>query len=175
VNVPRFFRRLFREPFDGLRRFGVVEEGRLYRCGQPRPQELEDLIRRYGLKTVVSLRGVREARDPDAWEHAERDVCARHGVEFVSIPCNHRNPPTREQVERFLSLTRDARRVPALVHCRVGQQRTGLFCALYRVDVQGVPPAEALREMDELGFGISTRRHRRLLDAFHEWTQAARA
>lgn len=166
MNVPRFIRRLFREPYDGLRNHAVVDEGRLYRCGQPRPEDLAELIRRYGLRTVVSLRGSRRPDDPDGWEAAERAVCAEAGAEFVSIPCNHKQPPTAEQVTRFLELVRDPARVPALVHCRIGQQRTGLFCALYRVHVQGVDPEEALREMDSLGFNIRHRRHQQLLEAF---------
>lgn len=170
--IPRFLRRLFRAPFDGLRRLATVEEGRLYRSGQPRPHELAQLIARLGLRTVISLRGTRSDDDPDGWERAEREVCAAAGVEFVSIPCNHKNPPTPEQVERFLSLMRDPQRAPALVHCRAGQQRTGLFCALYRVHVQGRTPDEALREMDELGFGSGVRRHRRLLASFHQQTIA---
>ena len=172
MNVPRFIRRLFRAPYDGLRHFGVVEEGVLYRCGQPSADDLETLIRTYRLRTVVSLRGVRDANDPDAWEQSERAVCASLGVEFVSLPCNHKTPPSAEQVRSFLELVRDPQRRPVLVHCRLGQQRTLLFCALYRVYVQGVSPQEALREMDALGFGIRRRRHRRLLQAFYDYTAA---
>ena len=179
MNVPRFLRRLFRAPYDGLQHFGVVEDGALYRCGQPGADELRGLIGQYGLKTVVSLRGARREADPDAWEQEERRVCEEHGVQFVLIPCNHKNPPTAEQVREFLDLTQDAARRPVLVHCRLGQQRTLLFCALYRVHAQGIEPATALREMDELGFNIRHRRHQRLLRAFHEFAgddvvQAAR-
>ncbi|MCG3127809.1 MAG: hypothetical protein CHACPFDD_02681 [Phycisphaerae bacterium] len=170
MNVPRIIRRLFRKPYDGLRHFGVVDEGRLYRCGQPTPDELERLIREYGLRTVVSLRGSRDASDPDEWERGEREVCARHGATFVTLPCNHRNPPTEAQVERFLELARTSERQPVLVHCRLGQQRTLLFCALYRVHIQGAPVEEALREMDALGFNIRHRRHQQLLAAFHAHT-----
>jgi protein tyrosine/serine phosphatase len=175
VNVPRFIRRIFRAPYDGLRHAGVVERGVLYRCGQPTPVQLGELIDRYALKTVVSLRGTRPSDHPDAWEQAERGICRQKGVDFVSLPCNHRNPPSAEQVERFLDLMRDARRHPVLVHCRVGQQRTLLFCALYRVRIQGVDPEEALREMDALGFNSRRRRHRRLLAAFHEFARTPAA
>ncbi len=164
--VPRFIRRLFRTPYDGLKHFGVVAEGALYRCGQPTPAELEGLIARCGLRTVVSLRGVRDEDDPDAWEQAEREVCRVRDVAFVPIPCNHKNPPTSAQVEQFLDLFRSPERQPVLVHCRLGQQRTLLFCALYRVRVQGLSVADAEREMDALGFGVRRRRHRRLLEAF---------
>ncbi|MFO0840000.1 MAG: tyrosine-protein phosphatase [Phycisphaerae bacterium] len=174
MNVPRWLRRLFRAPYDGLRHFGVVSEGVLYRCGQPTPAQLEDLITRLSLKSVVSLRGTREADDPDGWEQGERAVCERRGVEFVPIPCNHKNPPTADQVERFLDLTRRADKRPVLVHCRLGQQRTMLFCGLYRVRVEGMSTADALHEMDAGGFGTHVRRHRLLLSSFHEHSKAAR-
>jgi protein tyrosine/serine phosphatase len=169
VNVPRFIRRLFRKPFDGLRNLHVVEDGVLYRCGQPTPDQLGELIDQHALRTVVSLRGRRDNKDPDAWEQSERSVCRDHGVEFITIPFNHKNPPTTEQVEAFLQLMKDPQRHPVLLHCRIGQQRTGLFCALYRMHVQGVDADTALREMDEMGFGITNRRHRILLEAFQQF------
>jgi len=175
VNVPRFIRRIFRAPYDGLRHAGVVEEGVLYRCGQPTAEQLAELIDRHALKTVVSLRGTRPSDHPDAWEEVERDVCRQKGAAFVSLPCNHKNPPSAQQVERFLDLMRDARRHPVLVHCRLGQQRTLLFCALYRVRIQGVAAQQALCEMDALGFNSRHRRHRRLLAAFHQFAQNPQA
>ncbi len=171
MNVPRFIRRWFRQPYDGLRHFGVVADGVLYRCGQPTPAELEDLINRLSLRSVVSLRGSRDADDPDSWEQAERAMCDQHGVLFVTIPCNHKNPPNEQQVAQFLDLCRDPARRPVLVHCRLGQQRTLLFCALYRVHVDGLDPDLAEREMDELGFGAHKRRHRRLLEAFRRYAR----
>ena len=172
MNVPRFLRRLFRKPYDGLRHFGVVEEGVLYRCGQPTPDDLAGLIDRHGIRTVVSLRGTRGAEDPDSWEKAERDTCSAHGAGFVALPCNHKHPPTAEQVQEFLDLVDSPERRPVLVHCRLGQQRTLLFCALYRARTQGVDAEVALREMDELGFNIRHRRHRRLLEAFRRFAVA---
>lgn len=173
MNVPRFIRRLFRRPFDGLRHFAAVTPGKLYRCGQPRPEELATLIAEHGLKTVIALRGSRDSADPDGWERSERAVCEHAGVELITLPCNHRNPPTAEQVGRFLELMRDPQRVPALVHCRIGQQRTGMFCALFRVHVEGVSPDAALREMDALGFDIRHRRHQRLLEAYERFAERA--
>lgn len=169
MNVPRFIRRLFRKPFDGLAHFAPVTEGALYRCGQPTPDELDRLIREHRLKTVIALRGSRDADDPDAWERDERAVCEQHGVQFLTLPCNHRNPPTAEQIRDYLAAVGDPARRPALVHCRIGQQRTGMFCALYRVHIEGVDVEAALREMDEMGFNIRHRRHQMLLEAFRRF------
>lgn len=166
MNVPRFIRRLFRAPYDGMRHFGIVAEGALYRCGQPTPAQLAELIDQYHLRTVVSLRGTRDEDDPDAWEQDERAICAARGVSFITIPCNHKNPPTPAQAQQFLNLCRDPAARPVLVHCRLGQQRTLLFCALYRVHIDGLDPADAEREMDQLGFGAHKRRHQKLLTTF---------
>ncbi len=171
MNVPRFIRRLFRAPYDGLRHFGVVTEGVLYRSGQPTPEQLAELIGRYGIRTVVALRGSRDPDDPDAWEQQERQTCAAHGVDFITLPCNHKNPPTEQQVRQFLELMRQRQRHPVLIHCRIGQQRTGMYCALYRVHLEGVDPEDALREMDELGFNIRHRRHQRLLAAYRQFAR----
>ncbi len=170
MNVPRFIRRLFRSPYDGLRHYGVVEEGVLYRCRQPTPADLVELIVRLRLRTVVSFRGSRSGDVPDQWEEDERRVCRAAGVEFVSIPCNHKNPPTGEQVGQFLELMRDRSRHPVLVHCRLGQQRTLLFCALYRVHINRCSPIKAAAEMDEQGFGVKRRRHRKLFEAFEKFS-----
>jgi tyrosine-protein phosphatase SIW14 len=173
VNVPRFIRRWFRAPYDGLRHYGVVEEGVLYRSGQPTPEQLGTLIERHRLKTVIALRGSRDPQDPDAWEQVERQVCRERNVDFVTLPCNHKNPPTAQQLRRFLDLMRDRSRHPALIHCRIGQQRTGMFCALYRVHIQGMDADEALQEMNALGFNVRRRRHQRLLQAYREFAQAS--
>ena len=172
MNVPRFIRRWFRAPYDGLRHHGVVHAGVLYRSGQPRPQDLETLIQRDQLKTVVALRGSRDPNDPDSWEQEERTVCDRHAVKFITLPCNHKNPPTPEQIQQFMDVMSDQQNHPVLVHCRIGQQRTGMFCALYRVHFQGVAPEDALHEMDEMGFNIRKGRHRVLLEAFQRYVQA---
>lgn len=166
---------MFRSPYDGMRHFAAVEEGVLYRCGQPTPEQLDELISRLNLKTVISLRGRRRADDPDGWEEQEASVCRRRGVEFISIPFNHKNPPTREQVGQFLAVMRDAKRRPVLLHCRVGQQRTGVFCALFRVHIQNVSPEQALQEMDALGFDVRHRRHQRLLEAYRRFADDAQA
>jgi protein tyrosine/serine phosphatase len=166
MNFPRFLRRLFGPPIDGFRHFAVVDEGVLYRCGQPSPEQLAELLTRYKIATVVSFRGSRDPNDPDAWERAERDVCATHGATFVSIPCNHKNPPTAAQAEQFINIIRDPGRHPVLVHCRLGQQRTMLFVALYWIHIKGWDPATAERAMDEAGFNIRHRRHQRLLESF---------
>ena len=56
--------------YCGPRNFHVVEDGVLYRSGQLTPEELTSVLDQYHIKTVITLRTVREANKPypDEWE-----------------------------------------------------------------------------------------------------------
>ena len=58
----------------------------------------------------------------------------------------------RERFSRPWSMT--PARVPVLVHCQHGADRTGSMIAVYRVIVQGWSKDDAIREMKEGGYGF---------------------
>jgi len=61
------------------------------------------------------------------------------------------------QVLAALRAIQDAERQgPVLMHCEHGSDRTGLMAAMYRVVVQGWSKEEALNEMTEGGFGVTS-------------------
>ncbi len=62
--------------------------------------------------------------------------------------------PEYKEAVRFLQIVTDPTRVPVLVHCKHGADRTGTLCALYRIAVQGWTKEEALGEMTEGGYGF---------------------
>src|SRR5581483_845408 len=74
------------------------------------------------------------------------------GLRVVSIPVSGWAPPTSEQVAQFLSLFRDSSQTRVFVHCRFGEDRTGVFIASYRMALQGWSPKRALDEMYFFGF-----------------------
>ena len=129
--------------------FGVVEEGRVYRSGQLKTYQLEALIERYGLKTVINTR---ELEAPEALIAAEADVCTAHGVDLVRLPMPGDGRGTYAQYEQALDILSDPDRLPALVHCARGTHRTGAIIAAYRVRVQGWPPHQAIQEMTRYRF-----------------------
>ncbi len=50
-----------------------------------------------------------------------------------------------------LRLATDPKNQPVLVHCGAGTERTGLFCLLYKNQVQGVPLEEGFKEAQSFG------------------------
>ena len=67
----------------GWRNWGAVEEGRLYRSNHPLPWQLRQAARRFGLRTVINLRGERALCGSDRLGRAE---AAALGLAHVDAP-----------------------------------------------------------------------------------------
>ena len=135
---------------DKLRVPGIPNAGRindyLYRGAQPKSQGLAQL-KKLGISTVVDLRG----EDPGriAWERQQAESL---GMRFVHISVSGWSPPTDEQVVQFLSLFYNDPKEKIFVHCRFGNDRTGIFVATYRMALEKWPTEQALKEMYFFGF-----------------------
>lgn len=129
----------FRKPlFQG--NFGVVDPGRVFRSAQP-GGAFPRTIAREGLGSVINLRGGSNA---DPFYRDEVEVSKRYGIEFYDIPMSASRRPSRNDLLRALAVL-DQCRYPTLIHCKWGSDRTGLMCALYRLDKLGEPPEEAIK------------------------------
>ena len=104
--------------------FHEVVPQRVYRSGQPTPEQLRAWIGRYGLKTVVNLRG------PTAPGAAEEKALAESmGVDAVYLELNaYKLLPGRRLVQ-LLDVLQTARQ-PLLLHCYHGVDRAGTAAAL---------------------------------------------
>jgi protein tyrosine/serine phosphatase len=133
------------DPGTGIRRFAWVDSGQVARGGQPDDDGLRWLAD-HGFRTVITFRQ----------HHDEEAALARAGLPLVEIPiqCDlfGSSPPTEAQVAQFLSIARDSSRRPVYFHCARGADRTGMFAALYRIEVDGWTNAEAIEEMQAFGY-----------------------
>ena len=107
--------------------FHVLEEGRLYRSGQPEGPQLTRWIWRYGIETVVRLRGGGPG-DPDY--QASHGPTVATGIDFVHVPLSAVRFPERQALLRLCDVF-DHARYPILLHCRAGADRTGMVSAIY--------------------------------------------
>jgi len=115
----------------------------LYRSGQPSTEGMANL-EAIGIKTIVNLRSF----------SSDRDEIEDTNLEYVHIYMEAWHPEEEEAVE-FLQIVTDPGRVPVLVHCNLGSDRTGTMCALYRIAVQDWSAEEAIQEMTQGGFGFN--------------------
>jgi protein tyrosine/serine phosphatase len=139
--------------------FAAVAPGRLYRCNHPTPQRLALFTRRYGLKTLINLRG-ETGNGSDA---LSREAAARLGLDFIDMALESRGAPHRERILRLYDIFRHMR-APALMHCKSGADRAGLAAGLF-VLFQGGTAREALQQLS-LRFGHIRQARTGVLDAF---------
>lgn len=142
------------------RNWGVVEAGRLYRSNHPLPWQLRDAVRRFGLRTVINLRGHRLACGSD---QLGRTAAQELGLVHVDAPFESRGAPHRDRVLRLAEVYRGMAE-PALIHCKSGADRTGLGAGIWLL-LQGRPPGQALDQLS-VRFGHVRQSRTGILDAF---------
>lgn len=152
------------------RNWGVVEAGRLYRSNHPMPWQLRDAVRRFGLRTVINLRGQRLDCGSDL---LGRTAALELGLTHIDAPFESRGAPHRDRILRLAGIYRSMAE-PALIHCKSGADRTGLGAGIWLL-LQGRPPEAALDQL-ALRFGHLRQSRTGILDAFFAlYARAARA
>ena len=124
---------------EGVPNFGEVTPT-LYRGGQPTAEGFEALAH-MGIAIVVDTG--RSKRD--------EALIKKLGMTYISLPwyC----PLPKDKVfARFVEITRQNREKKIFVHCRFGDDRTGMMIAAYRMAVDGWTAKEAMQEMHQFGY-----------------------
>jgi hypothetical protein len=165
VGVPAL---RYRMVYENEKRFREVTPGKFYRCGQMTESGFRAKLREHGIKLVINLQD--ENPDPllptGYWDQPhirESQVCAEEGARLVFLsfagdrgllPRNEATPENRPKViDDFLKLCDDPDNYPILIHCMAGLHRTGALTAVYRMEYEGWPLADAMRELRANGFG----------------------
>src|ERR1700720_678680 len=131
-----------------LPNFGEVSTT-LYRGGQPSKTGFH-MLAKMGVNIVVDLRGNRES---------ERKIVTNLGMQYVAMPWRCSFPKDRVFAE-FLTFLRTNRGKKIFVHCRLGDDRTAMMIAAYRMAEDGWSAERAEKEMEKFGFSFA---HRRLI------------
>ncbi len=141
------------------RNFHTVEPGRLYRSNHPLPWQLARTARRYGLKTVINLRGKRNCGS----DRLSREAVRQLGLVQFDHKLESRGAPTAEGIQGLADIYRSMA-YPALIHCKAGADRAGLAAALYII-LHGGDSMAALRQLNWRYLHFP-RSHTGILDAF---------
>ncbi|WP_201353200.1 fused DSP-PTPase phosphatase/NAD kinase-like protein [Hydrogenimonas urashimensis] len=119
-----------------------VAEGKIYRSAQPTPWQLEKLIREYGFKSVINLRGEKPHRPVYA---LEKRVCDEKGVPLIDVSIFSRRIPD-DTTLKALKKAFEKASFPVLMHCKAGADRSSLASVLYLHWVEKMPIEEAMRK-----------------------------
>lgn len=109
------------------RNWHAIVPGQAYRCAQLPPEQLIADIQRYGIRTVINLRGT----SPDfGWYLNECRATRDADISQEDITLSAYRLPARHELRRLVEVLDRADR-PILLHCRQGVDRTGLAAALF--------------------------------------------
>jgi protein tyrosine/serine phosphatase len=143
----------------GWDNFAEVIPGKIYRCNHPTPSRLKRLKERYGLRTLINLRGHRQCGS----DALSRDAAKRLGMIHIDMAFESRGAPHRDRILRFADIYRTLE-APALMHCKSGADRAGLASGL-AVLFEGGTAAQALEQLS-LKYGHFSNSNTGILDAF---------
>lgn len=113
----------------------------VYRSNQPSPARMT-AMRKLGLRTILNLRG----QAGQSFWLFERESAAAQGIVMIDLGMSAKRAPMADALLTMLDLFRSMEK-PVLIHCKSGADRTGLAAALYLIDVEGRPVAEAARQL----------------------------
>jgi protein tyrosine/serine phosphatase len=136
-----------------------VVPGILYRTNHPTPAFLNHMVRRFGIRTVINLRGHRRCGS----DALARERAAHLGLIHIDAPFESRGAPHRDRILRLVDIFATMQ-TPALMHCKSGADRAGLASGLYTL-LHGGTAADALRHLS-WRFGHFNRSRTGILDAF---------
>lgn len=117
----------------------------LYRSGLI-SKESVPFLKELGIKTVLSfdndLKRVQE----------EQEFLEEAGIKLIPIPWSGWNDPNDETIKKIHEIMNASELQPLLVHCKRGQERTGVAIASWRIASQGWGFNRAYQEMKSHGF-----------------------
>jgi protein tyrosine phosphatase (PTP) superfamily phosphohydrolase (DUF442 family) len=137
----------------------------LYRSGEPTEAGFKKL-KEMGVKTLIDLRAPSE-------RHFDEEKAAKElGLKYIMLTMTSA-PPTKKQVDTFLSTVKKAQKDPekgsVLVHCAHGSDRTGCMVGIWRVTQENWNYDDTYKEMRKYWF---TPKFTKLADAVRERVKA---
>lgn len=128
--------------------FHAVVPGQVYRSRQLEPKNLEDVVTRYGIRSVLNLRGSHEY---SGWYKAEHQTLQRLGVPLFDHELSAGREVTPAELDALVQGLFCLPK-PVLIHCEGGADRTGLVSAAWLLRVGGQEPEQAGQQLS-LRFG----------------------
>jgi protein tyrosine phosphatase (PTP) superfamily phosphohydrolase (DUF442 family) len=99
-----------------------------YRSAQPTPSQIKKYSQKYGIKTILNLKG-RNPKGP-YWEF-EKEMCDKLGIKIVNIGIKSRGIPSKEQIQEAKEVF-ESIEYPMWMHCKAGSDRTGIYANLFQ-------------------------------------------
>jgi protein tyrosine/serine phosphatase len=127
--------------------FETITEGKVYKSGVIPPEEIEDYVKEYKIKSIIDLRfpGTGdEVNNPEipAELTAEKEAIAKiKGVNYFNNGSDQ--VPKPHNLDTFFKIMDDPNNYPVLIHCYHGVGRAEMYSAIYRIEYENMDKDKA--------------------------------
>lgn len=127
--------------------FETITEGKVYKSGVIPPDEIEDYVKEYKIKSIIDLRfpGTGdEVNNPEIPIEltAEKEAIAK--IKDVNYFNNGSDQvPEQHNLDTFFKIMDDPKNYPVLIHCYHGVGRAEMYSAIYRIEYENMEKDEA--------------------------------
>ena len=138
------------------KRFGVVEQGSIYRSGQLSASLVKKVLADHNIRVIVDLTND-DPKNQD--QQAEKKAAAELNIKVLRFPMSGKGTGDVNDYASAVAAIANAEKqnLPVLVHCAAGAQRTGGIIAAYQLLVQKIDPNIVEDEIEKYGCAIDDR------------------
>ena len=127
--------------------FETITEGKVYKSGVIPPDELENYINEYHIKSVVDLRFPGTGDDVNNPEIPAELTAEKEAIEKIKGVNYFNNGsdqvPKQENLKTFFRIMDNPANYPVLIHCYHGVGRAEMYSAIYRIEYENFTNEEA--------------------------------
>ena len=139
----------------------------LFRGAQPQPEGLKKLAE-MRVRTIINLRGASDTT------YNEGKAAQALGLQYFNLPLPPLSRPNIEEINKVLAIMHDPTNMPVFVHCKRGDDRTGVIVACYRIAYEGWSDDQALAEARKVGMSRLQLGMRSFVRAYYQQFQSQR-
>ena len=106
-----------------------------FRSSQPTMWQMRRMTRKYGIRTIINLKG---ANPGSAYWAFEKEQCEKLGIRLVDVQIYSRGFPEAERLQHARRVFEQAE-YPIWIHCKAGADRAGIYSTLYQYFRKHIP------------------------------------
>jgi len=122
--------------------FEVISEGKVFKSGALPPDDIDDYVKKYNIKSIVDLRFPGTAdleNNPESPSelNAEKEAVEKiKGVNYFNIGSDQ--VPQQHNLDAFFKVMDNQENYPVLIHCYHGVGRAEMYSAIYRIEYENM-------------------------------------
>ncbi|MQP24259.1 protein phosphatase [Flavobacterium sp. LMO8] len=130
--------------------FETISDGKVYKSGVIPPNEIENYVKKYKIKSIVDLRfpGTEDKiNNPEVPEELKSERAAVAKIKGVNYFNNgSKQVPEKHNLDYFFKIMDNPDNYPVLIHCYHGVGRAEMYSAIYRIEYENMDKEQARKK-----------------------------